>query len=61
MNFENSNASKKYELKIVLIGDSGVGKTSLLYRFIEGKFINSRLCTICADFKTKLIKKLNNT
>ena len=56
MNFENSNASKKYELKIVLIGDSGVGKTSLLYRFIEGKFINSRLCTICADFKTKLIK-----
>ena len=56
MNFENSNASQKYELKIVLIGDSGVGKTSLLYRFIEGKFINSRLCTICADFKTKLIK-----
>ena len=55
MNFENSNATKKYELKIVLIGDSTVGKTSLLYRFIEGRFIDSRLCTICADFKTKLI------
>ena len=56
MNFENSNATKKYELKIVLIGDSTVGKTSLLYRFIEGRFIDSRLCTICADFKTKLIQ-----
>ena len=56
MNYENNNASKKYELKIVLIGDSTVGKTSLLYRFIEGKFIDSKLCTVCADFKTKLLK-----
>ena len=56
MNNENTNNSKTYQLKIVLIGDSTVGKTSLLYRFIEGRFIEDRLCTICADFKTKSIR-----
>ena len=56
MNNENTNNSKTYQLKLVLIGDSTVGKTSLLYRFIEGKFIEDRLCTICADFKTKSIR-----
>ena len=56
MNNENTNNSKTYQLKLVLIGDSTVGKTSLLYRFIEGRFIEDRLCTICADFKTKSIR-----
>ena len=56
MNNENTNNSKTYQLKIVLIGDSTVGKTSLLYRFIEGRFIEDRLCTICVDFKTKSIR-----
>ena len=41
--------------KIVLIGDSSTGKTSLLIRFIENKFSESYLCTIGVDFKIKTL------
>jgi GTPase SAR1 family protein len=39
--------------KVVLIGSCASGKTSLLFRFIEDKFIDSYLCTIGVDFKMK--------
>ena len=42
-----------YQFKIILLGDSGVGKTSLLYRYMDGEFTTNRLCTIDADFKIK--------
>jgi GTPase SAR1 family protein len=35
----NSTASKKY-FKIVLLGNSGVGKTALIERFFHNKFEN---------------------
>jgi len=40
-------------LKVILLGDSGVGKTSLLDRFINRKFSASYKATIGADFLTK--------
>ena len=43
-------------LKILLIGDSFVGKTSLLLRFTEGNFPDSHMATIGVDFKEKIIK-----
>lgn len=42
--------------KIVLIGDSGVGKTSLLLRFSDNIFSQSPLTTIGLDFKMKTMK-----
>ncbi len=39
-------------LKIILLGDSGVGKTSLMRQFVQGKFENRYKATIGADFFT---------
>lgn len=52
--------------KILLIGDSGVGKSSMLLRFTDDEFEEDRPCTIGVDFKTKLIdfhtnKRINLT
>jgi Ras-related protein Rab-18 len=63
MNNRNSNVSIKstdskrfYKLKLILIGDSGVGKTSLLNRYMGEQFIPNQPCTINADFKIKSIR-----
>ena len=42
-----------YQFKIVLLGDSGVGKTSLLSRYMDEGFFPNKPCTINADFKVK--------
>ena len=44
---------KKILLKIVLIGESGVGKTSLLSRYVNDKFSKHYKYTIGADFLVK--------
>ena len=45
-----------YLLKLLLIGDSGVGKTCLLFRFAEDKFNSAFISTIGIDFKIRTIK-----
>lgn len=45
------NYDEKYQLMIM--GDSMVGKTSLLYRYQENKFMNNYLATVGIDFFTK--------
>jgi len=44
---------RKKTLKIVILGDSGVGKTSLMNRYSTGKFTGQYKATIGADFLTK--------
>lgn len=57
-----SETKKDYDYlhKIVLIGDSAVGKTSLLQRFAEQQYIDSHIATIGVDFKLRTIQ-VNNT
>ncbi|CAD8143252.1 unnamed protein product [Paramecium octaurelia] len=43
-------------VKLLIIGDSGVGKTCLLMRYCENLFTNNHLTTIGIDFKLKTIE-----
>ena len=60
MKSSNSNniysSTKNYQFKTILLGESGVGKTSLLSCYMEEKFKSDRPCTINADFKIKSLK-----
>ena len=42
--------------KILTLGESEVGKTSILRRFVENKFLKNHLATIGIDYRTKIIK-----
>jgi len=44
---------KKVLLKVIILGDSGVGKTSLMNQYVHKKFSASYKATIGADFLTK--------
>nr|CDS35113.2 Ras protein Rab 8A [Hymenolepis microstoma] len=45
-----------YLFKLLLIGDSGVGKTSLLFQFTEEQFNATFIATIGIDFKIRTIE-----
>lgn len=42
-------------LKIIIVGDTGVGKSNFLYRFIDGKFYQLNQPTIGVDYQSKII------
>lgn len=42
--------------KVIIIGDSGVGKSCLLLRFCDDKFVNSHYATLGVDFKIKTME-----
>ena len=44
---------KKVLLKVIILGDSGVGKTSLMNQYVNKKFNAQYKATIGADFLTK--------
>ena len=45
-----------YLFKIVVIGDSGVGKTNLVSQFIDHNFLLDQKPTVGVEFATKTVK-----
>ena len=45
-----------YHLNIILLGDSGVGKTNLLLKYINNDFKDSHIATIGIDYQIKKVK-----
>lgn len=50
-----------YLIKMVIVGDSGVGKSCLLTRFTDGTFTDGFISTIGVDFKIKTVTMNNKT
>ena len=46
-------SSSRLQLKVIVLGDSGVGKTSILNRFVKQEFSQSYRATVGADFLFK--------
>ena len=50
------NPEYDYLFKLLLIGDSGVGKSCLLLRFAEDTYTESFISTIGVDFKIRTVE-----
>ncbi|KAI9476284.1 MAG: hypothetical protein EXX96DRAFT_576537 [Benjaminiella poitrasii] len=48
-----SSSASSLEAKVVILGSQGVGKTSLVIRYIEKTFSPNSTSTIGASFMTK--------
>ena len=46
----------KRKFKLIIIGDSGVGKSSFVVRFTEDKFSDSYCVTIGLEYSTKMLE-----
>ena len=51
-----SNKDYDHLFKLLIIGDSGVGKSSLLLRFSENTFSGNYITTIGVDFKIRSLE-----
>ena len=56
--YENMEIEIKYDhlYKIIIIGDTSVGKTALLSKYLKGIFPTSPLSTVATEFATKIIQ-----
>ena len=52
----NPESKEEFKLKIVVVGDSGVGKTNLIKRFITNEFSENFKATIGVEFMSKTYK-----
>ena len=51
--------SANYIIKLLTLGDTEVGKTSIVLRYSDDKFHQNKISTIGVDFKVKMITKGN--
>jgi len=57
---EKKMQNKVFQFKLVLLGESAVGKSSLVLRFVKGQFLEYQESTIGAAFLTQTVS-LNDT
>lgn len=57
----DDDSNYNFIFKIILIGDSNTGKTSLINRFIYNSFDPNYMCTIGVDFMMKKVELDNST
>ena len=55
------NENDIYEAKVITLGDSGVGKTNFIFRFIDDKFSLTYFSTYGIDTKFKTVTLKNGT
>ena len=48
---------KKEEIKLIILGDTGVGKTSIINRYIENKFTDNIPSTVGSNYIGKNLKR----
>ena len=51
----SQNEEKEISLKIIILGDSNVGKTSILLKYVDGYFPTIYVATIGVEYKVKKI------
>ena len=56
-----SSTGNKLLLKVIILGNASVGKTSLLYQYVKNQYSQQYKATIGADFLTKNIQKGEDT
>jgi len=56
---DSKEAKEDYKLKLVVVGDSGVGKTNLIKRFANNTFNSNSKATVGVEFLSKSFK-INN-
>jgi hypothetical protein len=54
----SSSSALDYVFKVLMIGDAGVGKSSILQQFTDGFFNDNLQSTIGVDFKVKVMAVL---
>ena len=60
-NNKNKSSDYQYIFKLILIGNSGVGKSSILQRYMNKTFEESYKCTIGVDFLMKSLEVKGKT
>lgn len=53
---DNEEVGEEYLFKVVLIGDSAVGKSNLLSRFARNEFDTNSKATIGVEFQTQVVE-----
>ena len=56
---EDSDMNIEYKFKIMILGETAVGKTSFITRYISDTFGEKYLCTIGIDFRDKIVERNN--
>ena len=60
-NKENNEEEEEIKIKIMLLGESQIGKTSFIQRYVKNNFNLSYITTVGIDFQLKQIKMNNKS